>query len=279
MAYRTIATLQHSESADTDTLEASIDLARRLSAHLTVVVAGVNVVDPGLYYAGVNTAMISNALRDAGEATAEMSAALKRRMKAEDVQWDDAQIVSPSAGIGEALTRHARFADLTVLPQPYGTGRTVADVAALESALLDSGAPVLVLPAGTTGIEPPRRVLLPWDQGAPAMAATRGALPFLAGAEEVVICIIDPPAHGAERSDPGGALATFLHRHGATVRISVLPSSGQRISDVILSESRSQGADMIVMGGYGHSRTRQYILGGTTRRMLEQSPLPVLMAH
>lgn len=279
MAYRTLATLQHSESTDTDTLEAAIDLSRRLMAHLTVVIAGVNVVDPGLYYAGMNTVLISNALHDAGQAAKDMSEALKRRMKAEDVSWDDAPAVSPSGGIGQTLVRHARFADLTVLPQPYKAGRSLADVAALESALLDSGVPVLVLPAGMQKMEMPRRVLLPWDQGAPAMAAARGALPFLIEAEEVVICIIDPPSHDSERSDPGGALATFLHRHGATVRISVLPSSGQRISDVILSEARSQGADMVVMGGYGHSRTRQYILGGTTRRMLEHSPLPLLMAH
>ncbi|WP_164512353.1 universal stress protein [Oceaniglobus ichthyenteri] len=279
MAFRTLTTLIHSETDQTGTLDASIDLARRLDAHLTVVLAGVNAVDPGVYYAGMNAVVLTTALNDADAAVKDMADALKRRMAAEDITWDDVSFVTPSANVGHALVQRARFGDLTVLPQPYGKDAVSVDVGALEAVLLDSAAPVLVLPTGAKTAAPPKNILLPWDQGAPAMAAARAAIPFMAEADEVLICVIDPPSHGPERSDPGGALAAFLSRHGAKVRISVIPSSGQRISDVIQSEAKSQGSDMIVMGGYGHSRTRQYILGGTTRRMLEHSPLPILMAH
>jgi len=279
MAYRTLTTLLHSEAQDTATLDAAIDLTRRLGAHLTVVLAGVNTVDPGLYYGGINTAMISSALNDADEATRNLSTALAKRMAAEDIPWDDASVVASTAGIGQALVERSRYSDLTVLPRPYGTGRSLIDVAVAEAALLDSAAPVLILPPDMDSVAPPKRVLLPWDEGAPALAAARAAIPFLAQAEEVVICVIDPSSYGPERSDPGGSLAMFLNRHGAKVRISVLPSVGERISDVILTEAKAQQADMIVMGGYGHSRTRQYILGGTTRRMLENSQVPLFMAH
>jgi len=279
MAYHTLTTLLHSESKDTDSLDAAIDLARRLEAHLTVVLAGVNTIDPGLYYASMNTAMITTALTEADDATRDMSATLAKRMSAEDIAWDDSVIVASTSEIGQALVERARFSDLTILPQPYGKGRSLADVTVAEAALLDSTAPVLILPAGMRSVAPPKRVLLPWDQGAPALAAARAAIPFLVQAEEVVICVIDPTAQSSERSDPAGALAVFLNRHGANVRISVIPSAGERISNVILTEARSQEADMIVMGGYGHSRMRQYFLGGTTRRMLENSHLPMFMAH
>jgi len=279
MAYHTLTTLLHSESQDTRTLDAAIDLARRLGAHLSVVLAGVNIVDPGIYYGGINTALITTSMTDADEATRTMGAALKKRMAAEDISWDDTPVVSPTDGIGAALVAQARLSDLTVLPLPYGPKRGLADVAVAEAALLDSPAPVLFLPEGTDTVAPPKRVLLPWDEGAPALAAARAAIPFLAEAEEVVICIIDPSGNSAERSDPGGALAVFLNRHGANVRITVVPSAGEKISNVIMNEARSQGADMIVMGGYGHSRMRQYFLGGTTRRMLENSHLPMFMAH
>ena len=279
MAYHTLTTLIHSDTENPNILDASIDLARQLGAHLSVVLAGVNAVDPGLYYAGVNTALMTTALNEADDAIHAMAKALSERMAHEDVAWDDVALVTPAANLGEALVNRARFSDLTILPQPYGPGRGFTDVVAVESALLESAAPVLILPHGAKTLAAPKRVLLPWDSGTPALAAARAALPFLVQAEEVVICVIDPPAHSPERSDPGGALAAFLNRHGATVRISVLPSTGQRISDVILYEAKSQGADMIVMGGYGHSRTRQYFLGGTTRRMLEHSPVPLFMAH
>jgi len=279
MAYHTLTTLLHSESQDTRTLDAAIDLARRLGAHLSVVLAGVNIVDPGIYYGGINTALITTSMTDADEATRTMGAALKKRMAAEDISWDDTPVVSPTDGIGAALVAQARLSDLTVLPLPYGPKRGLADVAVAEAALLDSPAPVLFLPEGTDTVAPPKRVLLPWDEGAPALAAARAAIPFLAEAEEVVICIIDPSGNSAERSDPGGALAVFLNRHGANERITVVPSAGEKISNVIMNEARSQGADMIVMGGYGHSRMRQYFLGGTTRRMLENSHLPMFMAH
>ncbi|WP_226782104.1 universal stress protein [Oceaniglobus trochenteri] len=279
MNFSTITTLLHSETQNTDVLEAAIDLARRLNAHLSVVLVGVNAVDPGLSYAGINTTLLTTALSDADTSTADMAAALARRMAREDVTWDDISIVAPSAGLGYALAQQARFSDLTILPQPYGKWRGQVDIAAAEAALLDSAAPVLILPEGQTTLAAPERVLLAWDQGAPALAAARGALPFLREAEEVVVCVIDPPSQGPERSDPGGALAAFLNRHGAKVRINVLPSAGERISDVIMNEAKAQATDMIVMGGYGRSRMRQYILGGTTRRMLEQCPLPLFMAH
>ncbi|MFV2033667.1 MAG: universal stress protein, partial [Halocynthiibacter sp.] len=109
--------------------------------------------------------------------------------------------------------------------------------------------------------------------------AVRAALPLLIAAEIVNITVIDPPVHGPDRSDPGGALSQMLARHGVNAEISVLAKTLPRVADVLTRHVRDIDADFLVMGAYGHSRFREAILGGATRNMLEQAEVPVLMAH
>ena len=168
---------------------------------------------------------------------------------------------------------------MVVLPAPYGAGRTAEDVAVVEAALFSTRTPVMILPDGATPPVRPERVLLAWNQSAEALAAIRGSLPLLKTAKTVEITVIDPPEHDPDRSDPGGHLAEVLSRHGIHVEITVLSRTMPRISDVISRHVGETGADMVVMGAYGHSRFREAILGGATRNMLEGATIPVLMAH
>ena len=91
--------------------------------------------------------------------------------------------------------------------------------------------------------------------------------------------MIDPPKHGPDRSDPGGMLSQMLARHGVSCEIDVLSKTMARVSDVLNRHASDTETDMIVMGAYGHSRFREAILGGATRNMLEQSAVPVFLAH
>ena len=93
------------------------------------------------------------------------------------------------------------------------------------------------------------------------------------------ITIIDPPTHGPERSDPGGALSQWLSRQGVHSEISVLAKTMPRVADVLARHANDIGADLVVMGAYGHSRFREAILGGATRHTLETSEVPVFLAH
>ncbi len=104
-------------------------------------------------------------------------------------------------------------------------------------------------------------------------------MPFLRRAENVSIVVIDPPAHGPERSDPGGMLCQMLVRHGVHAEVTVLARTLPRVSDVLARHLRETNADLLVMGAYGHSRFREAILGGATRDMLEKAEIPVLLAH
>ena len=123
------------------------------------------------------------------------------------------------------------------------------------------------------------RVIVAWNGSSEALSAVRAALPALIAAESVNIVVIDPPQHGPDRSDPGGALAQMLVRHGVNTEISILAKTMPRVSDLLLRHARDMDADMLVMGAYGHSRFREAILGGATRNMLENAKIPVLMAH
>ncbi|MFL4471106.1 universal stress protein [Tateyamaria armeniaca] len=124
------------------------------------------------------------------------------------------------------------------------------------------------------------RVFVAWDSSEAASGAVHAALPYLREASEVVIGCIDPvmtPDRNGQ--NPGADLAAWLSHHGCPVTVSQFPSGGRPIADCILERAKEMGADLIVLGAYGHARMIQTVLGGTTRSMFEQTDFPVLMAH
>jgi nucleotide-binding universal stress UspA family protein len=257
--------------------DAAVALARRWDAHLDVVAFGIDRTQIGYYYAGASAMIYQQTIERAQQEAAAMEKATRERLTREDIRWSVEATVVQIGNIGSIVAERARFADIAVLPKPYGPGRGVENEAVTEAALFEAAVPVLVLPEDT----PPRfdRIVVAWNQGAEALAAVRAALPLLVGAGMVNIVVIDPPPHGPERSDPGGQLSAWLSRHGVRSEVSVLARTMPRTSDVLARHVRDTGADFLVMGAYGHSRFRQAILGGTTRNTLEQATVPVLMAR
>ena len=221
---------------------------------------------------------LDRAEAEARDAEAAVKAELAKRPPGLRVSVEAA--VTQLGALTDLVAQRARFADLVVLPRPYGEGKGVESEAVIEAAMFEGKAPVLVLPEqGLGDAIVPKRVVVAWNQSAEAMAATRLALAFLKSAERVDITVIDPPQHGPERSDPGGLLCQMLVRHGVHAEVSVLARSLPRVSDVLARHVLDQDADMLVMGAYGHSRFREAILGGATRNMLEKATVPVLMAR
>jgi nucleotide-binding universal stress UspA family protein len=124
------------------------------------------------------------------------------------------------------------------------------------------------------------RVFVAWNSTDAASAALHAALPYLKEANEVVIACFDPVMTTAEDGqDPGVDVAKWLSHHGCTVTVSQIPSGGLEIGRAIQDRARELGADLVVMGAYGHARMIQTVLGGTTRTMMDQTDLPVLLAH
>ncbi|MEO8717614.1 MAG: universal stress protein [Burkholderiales bacterium] len=178
-----------------------------------------------------------------------------------------------------AMRLSARYADLLVAGQPEsqdeGDLRGLADELAFSA-----GRPVLFVPYAGRFAALGKRVLVAWDAGREAARAVTDALPLLERAEAVEVCAFDPErgrrAHGEQ---PGADIGLFLARHG--VKVTVARQSGARydVGSQILSRAADIGADLIVMGAYGHTRVREMVLGGVTRTMLEAMTVPVLMSH
>ncbi|WP_430465377.1 universal stress protein [Tabrizicola sp.] len=282
MSYKSILTVL-TRAADAQlAVGSAARLAQTLDAHLDVLVLGVDRTQVGYAYIGSGAVMMQIALDRAEAEARETEAAVKAELakRPPGLRASVEAAVTQLGALSDIVAQRARFADLVVLARPYGEGKGAESEAVIEAAMFEGKAPVLVLPeAGLGEAVLPKRVVVAWNQSAEAMTATRMALPMLKLAETVDITVVDPPQHGAERSDPGGMLCQMLVRHGVHAEVSVLARSLPRVSDVLARHVMDQNADMMVMGAYGHSRFREAILGGATRNMLEKAEIPVLMAR
>ncbi|MBR9652154.1 universal stress protein [Thalassovita aquimarina] len=279
MAYKTLFSVLTDPDLVEPVLEKGIALANACDAHLDVLCLGVDRTQTGYYYAGANAMVLQETITRAHEEAKEVEDKVKERLTKSGIRWNTEMGVAQLADIGRHVAAHARFSDMAVLPQPYGENRGAELEPIVEAAMFDGKVPAMVLPVDGGNVDDPKRIIIAWNESNEAMAAVRAALPILENAESVRVVVIDPPTHGPNRSDPGGLLSQFLARHGVRTEIDVLSKTLPRISDVILRHATDTGADMVVMGAYGHSRFREAIMGGATRDMLEKAQLPVFMAH
>lgn len=173
----------------------------------------------------------------------------------------------------EQVTRIARRHDLVVVEQA-GPDRPALALL-VETLLFGSGRPLLVAPYVQRDPFTLRSALVAWNESAQAARALAAATPLLERAERVAFVTIDA---GDAARDGAEALAALFAARGAKARARTLTSAGG-VADTLLSHAADEGADLVVMGGYGHSRLREFILGGATREMLAQMTVPVLMAH
>lgn len=181
----------------------------------------------------------------------------------------------------QAAAMHGRYVDLIVLGQidPDDVQGPLFRPLPEEVALA-VGRPLLVVPYAGSWNEPGRRVLIGWDASREATRAVNDAMPLLAAAEAVTVLAVDPvegpDGHGEV---PGADIALHLARHGVKATIEKTVSAGIGAGNALLSRASDLGADLLVMGAYGHSRLRELVLGGATRTILASMTVPVLMAH
>lgn len=279
MAYKSLLTVVIDTKIAKPALEKAIAIARAEDAHLDVLCIGVDRTQTGYYYAGASAVFQQEVIEKAKQEAAEAEKFASEILQNADIKWSLDKAVAQMAGLGRLVAHRARFNDLVILPRPYGKGCGQEQEVIVESALFEGNVPTLVVPPKTQGAEEEKRIIVAWNESSEAMSAVRAALPALIAADSVNIVVIDPPQHGPDRSDPGGALSQMLVRHGVKAEITVLAKTMPRVSDVLLRHARDMDADMLVMGAYGHSRFREAILGGATRNMLENASVPVMMAH
>jgi nucleotide-binding universal stress UspA family protein len=177
------------------------------------------------------------------------------------------------------FSRQALYADLLVLGQrePGEEGARGVPFDFVESVLIDSGKPALVIPYIGVQSTPGRIVIVAWKETREAARALAAALPLLTKADRVHVA-----TWGEERSAEHGripALVAYLRRHGVEAALHHYGDEPRDIGEYILSAAADLNADMLVMGAYGHSRAREWVLGGATRTILSSMTIPVLMSH
>ncbi len=278
MAYKSILTILTDPAEVASVMAQVVPFATQAGAHLDALCLGIDRTQTGYYFAGATALMHDETLVFAQSEATEIEHAARDYLGKTDLSWGVEALVVQAPSVGGVVSRRARYADLVMLPKPYG-GEQLPDAPIIvESAMFQGNAPVIVL-SGSAPQAAPGKVVVAWNESTEAMASIRRALPLLVHASSVSICIVAPDRHAEGAADPGMELCTMLTRHGAKVEVAILPQTLQRVSQVIARHVADQNADMLVMGAYGHSRFREAILGGATRNMLEHADVPVFMAH
>jgi nucleotide-binding universal stress UspA family protein len=180
------------------------------------------------------------------------------------------------AGAAELFGRMARRADLAVVGQAQPERAGAAELI-IEAGLFESGRPVVVVPYIQKGLQL-ERVLACWDGSRTAARAIADAIPILSRAQSVELLFVINE-RGKRDEQPRDDMVPHLARHGITATTKQLAAGDTDIASTILSYAADSAADLIVMGGYGHSRLREFILGGATRGILNTMTVPVLMSH
>ena len=278
MGYKTI--LVHCDAGKTSAVRigVALDLAARFGAHVI-----------GAY---VRPRFEAPIFSDGSLAVDALYQNYERSVKA-DEQAAEAQFKSGTAGKGatmewrtadgyadEALARLAHGADLVVLGQHDRDASTLGSLPDLPERLaLASARPLLVVPYIGVSSAPGGKVLLCWNGRREAARAATGSLPLLEKADSVSVLTIGPANEDDERADALDEFMGWLTRHGVKAKPLHDSADDSDIGDIILSRAADGSADLIVMGLYGHSRTREMVMGGASRTVLSSMTVPVLMAH
>ncbi len=255
----------------------AVSLASQFDAHLTGVAFALEPAIPASAMGGFAGGVIDNAIAEAERQAKDAIARFDAAAKKQGVLSEN-QVVT--ALVADAVNRFAQIArrfDLSVVLQPDPDSNTANDLF-MESVLFGSGRPVVIVPYIQREPVKLDHIVCCWDGSATAARAIADAAPMLAKAKTVELLLV---INGREnKSEEAGAdMATHLARHNLNVTLKKITSIDIDVGDAILSYAADSAADFLVMGGYGHSRWREFLLGGATRQIVSSMTLPTLMSH
>jgi nucleotide-binding universal stress UspA family protein len=282
MSYKSIVVQLDMSARAHPRLEYALHLARQFDAHLTGVFSAFT-PDPRSFYVMAGAADYYEEHRKTRQ---ERHGALERIFHAELLRADvRGQWVDYPDSAGEAIPRYARYADLVVAGQddPDDPESFIADHFP-ETLVMTCGRPVLFIPY--TGVFPTlgANIMVAWNGSRESARAVQDAMPLLQRAEKVTVVRLneskgEPSASRANRI-PGADIALLLARHDVKAEVAALDGVNDiPMGDMLMSRASDLGADLVVMGAYGHSRWQELVMGGATRTLLESMPVPVLMSH
>lgn len=258
-------------------VQIATEIATKLSAHLTGLAPLIEPIVPALMVQPVPDQFISDARNRSIQKAKSAMERFSTYAENSDVSLETRLLDITPGGL-ETFVNSTRLCDLIVVGQDNPDKPEPLRADLIEAALFDSGQPILVVPFVGTEAFSAKKVMVAWDGSKTAARAIHAAMPILEMAEEVQVVLVDGKKLHLP-GDPGADLAVYLSRHGVNVIVDNISSEGKGIADAMLQHVEANGIDLIVMGGYGHSRVREFIMGGATREMLSSMTVPCIMAH
>jgi nucleotide-binding universal stress UspA family protein len=255
----------------------AISVASAFGAHLTGIAF---VYDPIVPVSGTGyiPAEVIESQQADNEAAAK--AAIDRFATATDragLSAEPLTLTASLAGAGDQFARIARRFDLAIVGQAVPETSTVDEIVA-ETTLFEAGRPMIMVPYIQKAPLKLDNVMVCWDGSRQAARAIGDAMPLLAKAGRVEIVVITNE-RGKQDEIEGADLGQHLARHGLKIDVHRIAGGNIDVADALLSHAADSGADFMVMGGYGHSRWREFVLGGVTHSIFQSMTIPALMAH
>ena len=255
----------------------AISLAASFGAHIAGIGFIYEPVIPGSVLGGVPTDLIEVQREENSKAAKAAIGRFEAATATAGVSAETRMLDASIAGAADLFGRIARRFDITVVGQARHE-QGASEELMIEGALFGSGRPLIVVPHTHKQGLKLDRIIICWDGSRPAARAIADSLPFLQRAKSIDIVVVT-----GERDKSGEITGTnmrrHLARHGITVEIKHITRGSAGVQNAILAHAADSGADFMVLGGYGHSRLREFILGGVTRSILRSMTVPVLMSH
>jgi nucleotide-binding universal stress UspA family protein len=275
-----IALTSYPELTPVSAVDDAVDLAAALGAKISAIACEVKIKAPGSplgnYLLDV-PAMVAAEVKKSATNAQQLLAAFQEAAEKRGVFQERISERCLTSEVPEVLIEYSRLRDLTIVPVPEGD---YFDQWYAESIIFGSGRPTVVLPhtRKRTGSFALDTVIVAWDFSRSATRAIADAMPILEKAKRVcVLTVTKEKAIDTRRS--GAELAKHLARHGVDVVLDEVDAKGHGIGDVFEAHVTYRNADLLIMGAYGHSRIREFILGGATKRMLARPPGPIFLSH
>jgi len=276
MAYKTIIVHIDPGKNSEKRLEAAINLAREYDAYLVGLYVFSTYIPPGYIMAHMGGEIQAAQNKIAVESMSRAEEAFRKQTSAaglDNIEWQTAYD-DPV----HVLSSHSQYADLVVIGQSDASDDSGVAMDLPERLVLTAGRPVLILPK--TGDFPSigKRILVAWNASQEATRAVANAIPFLKAADSVFVMAVKSKTSKSDnfRSEN---MVRYLERLGIRAELKDIHGTNVDVGNELLSSASDLSADLIVMGGYGHSRLREWVLGGATRTILDAMTIPVLMSH
>jgi nucleotide-binding universal stress UspA family protein len=255
----------------------AVSVAHAFEAHISAVAFAYEAVLPTSIFRRAALRVVESEQARCETAAQNALAKFNETVRQSSLSTDAHVLKGGMAKASEMFGRLARRFDLAMVAQAKPDASPARQLI-LEAALFDSGRPMLVVPYIQRAGLKLDNVMVCWDGSRSAARAVGDAMPFLARAKavEVVLVASEP---GKSNEIAGADIAHHLARHGLKVELKQIVVRDLDVANTILSHAADAGTDFIVMGGYGHSRLREFVLGGATRDLLSAMTVPTLMSH